>query len=235
MSEIYGKNWNPADHYRDDTIARSYDRKRFSGLSGRLFNGLEKRLIRKAFSGLARNSVIGDVPCGTGRLAEVLLDSGFCVVGVDISPQMLATARERLGRFDERFRTEISDAKALASTAYRFDAALCARVLMHFPLPEQIAFLRGVAAVTDGRLVFTQGIDTAWHRIRRWLKRGLPIQRPAVFPLSASDLRLLIEQAGLREIRRYRVLPILSESLVIVTERRTGRAINEPAGAAGGD
>jgi hypothetical protein len=33
-------------------------------------------------------------------------------------------------------------------------------------------------------------------------------------------LRQLIEQAGLREVRRYRVLPILSESLVIVTEPR---------------
>ena len=235
MSVTYGKNWNPADHYKDDAIARSYDRKRFSSLSGRFFNNLEKRLIRKAFSELARDSVIGDVPCGTGRLAEVLLDSGFSVVGIDISPEMLATARERLDRFGERFRSVTSDAKTLADTGHRFDAALCARVLMHFPLPEQIAFLRGVAAVTDGRLVFTQGIDTAWHRIRRWLKRGLPLQRPAVFPLAPSDLHRLIEQAGLREIKRYRVLPILSESLVIVTEHRTDRASGKPAGAAGGD
>ena len=229
MTATYGKNWNPADHYKDDTIARGYDRKRFRGLSGRLFNALEKRLIRRAFAGLAPGSVIGDVPCGTGRLAEVLLDSGFFVVGIDISPHMLAAARDRLGRFGERFRDATSDAKALASTGHRFDAALCARVLMHFPLPEQIAFLRGVAAVTDGRLVLTQGVDTAWHRVRRWLKRGLPLQRPAVFPLSPADLRQLIEAAGLREITRYRVLPILSESLVIVTEKMP------PAGAAGGD
>jgi SAM-dependent methyltransferase len=224
MSATYGKNWNPADHYRDDAIARNYDRQRFTSLSGRLFNALEKRLIRKAFAGLAPGAVIGDAPCGTGRLAEVLLGSGFSVVGVDISPQMLATARERLGRFGERFRTATNDAKSLADSRHRFEAALCARVLMHFPLSEQIAFLRGVAAVTDGRLVFTQGIDTGWHRVRRWLKRGLPIQRPAVYPLTRSDLRRLIEQAGLREVRRYRVLPIPSESLVIVTEPRPVQA-----------
>src|SRR6185437_15670305 len=128
MTATYGKNWNPADHYKDDTIARGYARKRFRGLSGRLFNALEKRLIRRAFAGLAPDSVIGDVPCGTGRLAEVLLDSGFSVVGIDISPHMLAAARDRLSRFGERFRDATSDAKALAGTGHRFDAALCARV-----------------------------------------------------------------------------------------------------------
>jgi hypothetical protein len=37
-------------------------------------------------------------------------------------------------------------------------------------------------------------------------------------------LRRLIEGAGLREIKRYRVLPILSESLVIVTEPDPSKA-----------
>jgi ubiquinone/menaquinone biosynthesis C-methylase UbiE len=220
MSIGYGKNWDPTENYKRKSVAESYDGLRFSSLAGRLFNTLEKRLIRRAFAGLSRTAVVGDVPCGTGRLAEELLEAGFTVVGVDISPAMLEVAGRRLARFGPKFRTETHDARDLMVQGAMFDAALCARVLMHFPLDEQIAFLRAVAAVTNGRLVFTQGLDTRYHRFRRTVKRLLGNQRPAVFPLTSADLAMLIREAGLREVQRYSVLPLLSEAVVVVTEKR---------------
>jgi hypothetical protein len=39
---------------------------------------------------------------------------------------------------------------------------LCARVLMHFPYEEQVAFLQSVASVSHGPVVFTQGVVTPW-------------------------------------------------------------------------
>ena len=176
----YGKNWNPVTFYKDRQVARSYDDERFRSLPGRVFSALEKRLVRKAFAGLPGGAVIGDVPCGTGRLSETLLGSGHTVLGVDVSPEMLDVARAKLARFGDRFSTTVCDARKLSENGVSFDAALCARVLMHFPLEEQIEFLRGVVKATKGRVVFTQGLDTPFHRARRSLKVLIGNQPPAV-------------------------------------------------------
>ncbi len=213
----YGKGWNPAEHYKQPGTADAYDRQRFSSLAGRIYNRLEKRLVRRAFADVARGAQVADIPCGTGRLAEVLADMGFRVTGIDISPQMLAVAGQRLRRCAD-FDTYVCDVRELPATGRRFEASLCARVLMHFPLAEQVAFLRAVAAVTAGRVVFTQGLDTGYHRLRRRLKRMLGHQAPAVYPLAPGDLRHLIAAAGLREVRRYTLLPLVSEAVVVVCE-----------------
>ena len=65
MSSAYGKNWNPAEYYKNSAVAESYDRQRFASVAGRLFNALEQRLIRKAFKDfrVAR-------PSGTCRAAR---------------------------------------------------------------------------------------------------------------------------------------------------------------------
>ena len=68
--------------------------------------------------------------------------------------------------------------------------------------------------------MFTQGLDTPYHRLRRMLKRVLGHQKPAVYSLSPKEATELISAAGLREIKRYRVLPGISEALVFVTEKR---------------
>lgn len=214
----YGKDWNPADHYKNVAVAESYDRSRFSSLAGRLFNAVERREIRRAFADVPRGATIGDVPCGTGRLAEALLQAGHTVLGIDISPQMLATAARRLERFGPRFTTKVCDARALTESGQKLDAALCARVLMHFPLDEQIQFLKSVAAVTSRRVVFTQGLDTPYQRLRRRTKRLLGRQNPAVFPLTRAQLAALISGAGLRLIEVRRLMPLLSESMVVITE-----------------
>jgi ubiquinone/menaquinone biosynthesis C-methylase UbiE len=225
MAFDYGKDWNPAENYKDERIAGNYDRERFSSLAGRTYNFLEKRLIRRAFAGLPRSASVADIPCGTGRLAEVLAEMGFRLTGIDISRQMLEVAERRLRRFPN-FESHVSDVRALPTAGRIFEAALCARVLMHFPLAEQVEFLRAVATVTTGRVVFTQGLDTPYHRLRRRLKRLLGHQAPAVYPLTRKDMRSLIADAGLRKVRRYTLLPLVSEEVVVVCERRAGSGVS---------
>jgi 2-polyprenyl-3-methyl-5-hydroxy-6-metoxy-1,4-benzoquinol methylase len=218
----FGKNWNPAEHYKNSDIANAYDESRFSSPAGRLFDRLEKRCVLSAFATIQPGSRIADIPCGTGRLTEILLEQGYSVDGMDISPQMLAVAAQRLDRFGARFRTRVVDARTLHGPDTEFDGVLCARVLMHFPYEEQVAFLRAVSSITSGPIVFTQGVATPWHWLRRRIKRLLGRQRPASFPLSRNQIRTLLADAALEEIWRRPVLPVLSESWVLVARRKSG-------------
>lgn len=212
------KGWDPVEHYKDVEIAERYDAERFTSLAGKVFNTLEKRNVRNAFIDLPTKAHIIDIPCGTGRLAEVLLDNGYHVTGIDISPAMLEVARRKLTRFGNRFNTRVCDARKLSELGMTFDAALCARVLMHFPLSEQINFLKGIKSVTLGRIVFTQSYDTQYQRARRRIKKLLRHANPASYPITEDDLQRLLTETGLHEVRRFRVMPLISEAITIVAE-----------------
>src|SRR5262245_38312515 len=52
------------------------------------------RAMLAGFAGLVdRGGVIADVGCGTGATSRMLADLGLDVVGIDLSPNMLAEAR----------------------------------------------------------------------------------------------------------------------------------------------
>lgn len=228
-------NWNPDEHYKSAKVAAEYDRKRFSSVAGRVFNHLEQRAITKCFGALAKGATIADAPCGTGRLAEPLLAAGYRVHGLDISDAMLEVARQRLQRFRERFTCEVTDVKQARASAPPYDGALCARVLMHFPLDQQIEFLSGVASLSRSVVVINHSLDSPYQRFRRRVKRWLGNQDPAGHPISNADIRILLQQSGLREVGRHRLISLISEAVYIVAEKIKAdptRTATSPAGAA---
>jgi 2-polyprenyl-3-methyl-5-hydroxy-6-metoxy-1,4-benzoquinol methylase len=212
-------NWNPDEHYKSTAIAADYDRNRFSSVAGKVFNFLEKRLVAKCFSRLPKGSTIADAPCGTGRLAEALLDAGYRVHGFDISGAMLGVAQQRLASHGENFTFEVVNLKDRPPSGPVFDGALCARVLMHFPLDQQVEFLTGVAGLSRSVVVINQSLDSGYQRFRRTLKRWMGNQASARFPVTNEEIRVLLEGSGLREVNRHRLLPVISEAVYIVAEK----------------
>ena len=211
--------WDPVTHYKEVAVAERYDRERFSSLSGRVFNALEKHNMRKAFRAVPREHTVMDLPCGTGRFSEVLLEEGFKVVGVDISQAMLEVAKRKVERFGTRFETRVGDVRELAKQESKvYDVALCARVLMHFPLDEQITFLRSVAKLTRGRVVFTQSLSTPYQRFRRRIKEMLGNQPPAGYPITEAELKTLLAVAGLKETGRLRPMALITEAIYVIAE-----------------
>ena len=181
---------------------------------------MEKRTIKRAFSDVPRDKTVVDVPCGTGRLAETLLQMDFTVCGVDISEAMLEVAKRKLKRYASRFRVQCADVHDLAkSQPAAFDVALCARVLMHFPLEQQIAFLASVTKAARETVVFTQSLDSPYQRLRRALKRMLRHQASAGYPITNAEIAHMLRACGLREVRRIRLMPPISEAIVIVAAK----------------
>ncbi len=63
------------------------------------------RPVRRAVNAIARNCACGsilDIGCGTGEQAQMLANSERKVVGIDLSPSMLAKAYERLEKSRSR-------------------------------------------------------------------------------------------------------------------------------------
>jgi SAM-dependent methyltransferase len=95
-----------------------------------------------------------DVGCGTGKSFRPLLDRGWEVTGCDISPAMLALAREKSG---DRVPLEVVDVREMPVLG-SFDIVFCIDDAINYlhSAEELTAALRGVAAnlAPDGLLIF---------------------------------------------------------------------------------
>ena len=131
------------DYY--EALAPTYDRERFENSYGRYVDGMERALLRAWLRGREPGTVI-DLACGTGRLLD------FAMTGVDLSPAMLARAREKWpGR-----RLVQADAAHTGLPAASFDAAACFHLLMHLDASACAAVLREAARLVKpgGSLIF---------------------------------------------------------------------------------
>jgi SAM-dependent methyltransferase len=124
-----------------------------------------------------------DAGCGTGRVAIELADRGFSVVGVDVDPAMLSTARTK--------RPEIAWVQAdLTDLAHvidaEFDVALLAGNVLIFVRPG-----------TEGDVVNAVG--------ERVVPGGLLVSGFSIRPdrLSLSHYDELAECAGLQPVARW--------------------------------
>jgi SAM-dependent methyltransferase len=131
-----------------DRIAKQYDATRGGVERGRLFAGF-----------IAEHLVDGpvlEVGIGTGAIAAALGELGYSVLGVDISAEMLAQARERLGAAVVR-----GDAQALPFASAKLHNVVFVHVLhlvgdMGGALAEAARILR-----PGGRLVAFHGTTAA--------------------------------------------------------------------------
>jgi ArsR family transcriptional regulator len=82
---------------------------------------------------------VGDLGCGTGRLAEILAPHVARVVGVDASPEMLGAARERLATHSN-VDLRVGELESLPVDSATLDAGILSLVLHH--TQEPMAALR---------------------------------------------------------------------------------------------
>lgn len=99
--------------------------------------------LDKFLATLPPNANILDVGSGPGEFSRHLIDKGFVVEGIDLSPAMLEIARAKVphGKFTNM------DMRSLTYPDGVFDALLVAYSLIHIPSPEIPKTLRGFTRV----------------------------------------------------------------------------------------
>jgi ubiquinone/menaquinone biosynthesis C-methylase UbiE len=131
-------------HY--SRLAPAYDRRwdRYSlGSLGKLVERLDLRGSERVL----------DIACGTGRLEELLREQhpGLDVTGVDLSPDMLTVARERLPE-DARTRWLQGTDESVKLPEASFDLVTCNNAFHLFP-DQQASLHRMARLVRPGGLV----------------------------------------------------------------------------------
>lgn len=142
---------------------------------------------------LPAGSIVIDVGCGTGRALPAIRDAvgpGGSVVGIDLTPQMLAVAQPRAAA--SRAPLVLADARSLPIADAAADAVFAAGLVTH--LPDADAGLRELARVTrpGGRLVLFHPSGRAALAARHG--RAL---RPDE-PLAETPLRRTTQRTGWR-------------------------------------
>lgn len=154
-----------------------------------------------------------DAGCGTGALAVELAARGATVLAVDLSPTLIALARERLpsdlgeGHID----FEVGDMAALATGD--FDHVVAMDSLIHYDVADGIRVLSTLAPRVHGSILFTHAPSTLlleiMHASGKLFPRG--DRAPAIQPVSGRRLaRMLDSEANLDGWERGRVCRINS-------------------------
>ena len=153
-----------ADYYRWQSLL--YDWTRWAFLFGR------QRLVSKLAATLPPPKRILEIGCGTGtnmlRLAEAFPTAH--ILGVDLSPHMLAIARRKLARFGDRVSVQPCAYEAPLGGSDGYDIIVVSYALsMMNPGYEAVLSAcqkdmspRGVIAVVDFH-------DSRWAWFRRWM------------------------------------------------------------------
>jgi SAM-dependent methyltransferase len=188
-----------SDHDRD--LARAFDAQAAAFERAKVQRDAASLARFVAFAALAPGARVLDAGCGPGLVAEAFLESGFEVLGADLSAEMIRRARERCARFGARARFEQRSFYDL-DPGGPVDCALSRNVLHH--LEDPVTFVRRqVALVRPGGAVLaldhTADPDPARQDWAQGIERDR--DRTHVRSLTLGEMADLFADAGLEQIR----------------------------------
>jgi magnesium-protoporphyrin O-methyltransferase len=134
-----------------------------------------------------------DAGCGTGALAVEAAKRGADVVAVDLSPNLVDVARERMPHnLPGTITWHAGD--MLDESFGRFDHVVAMDSVIHYEASDKVGALARLAARTDGQVLFTFAPKTpllaAMHTVGKAFPRG--DRSPAIVPISENNLRKMI-------------------------------------------
>jgi SAM-dependent methyltransferase len=185
-----------------------------SSLRAKLANWGEQRAFRRLLDQAPAAGSVLDIACGTGRFLGPLLDRGYRVAGVDLSPQMLEIARRRFGHHPGLLSLQEGDAERLPFDSGAFDGISCMRLYQRVPSAARLQMLREVRRVGKGWAILFFGASTPWLDLRRRLRARLARRPNRRYPVTYPQLLAELRAADLTVQARAWAIPYLAEGLL---------------------
>jgi magnesium-protoporphyrin O-methyltransferase len=136
-----------------------------------------------------------DAGCGTGALSVEAAYRGAQVVAIDLSPTLIALARERLPHSLGQGAIEFHVGDMLDPTLGRFDYVVAMDSLIHYRPGDTVRVLEGLAQRTEHSLLFTFAPRTVALSVMHAVGRMFPRadRAPAIEPVGPQALLRLIQ------------------------------------------
>ncbi len=195
----------PSEHLT--TVGTDYDAmaQAYTAFAGEAFAGRPlNHVLVQAFAGLVRQAgggPVADVGCGPGHVTRYLRDRGVDAFGVDLSPQLVAAAREA----NPGVRFDVGDMGALDVPSGSLTGVLANYSLIHTPpdmLPATLTELSRVLAPGGHLLVAFQALAGSDATAEPFDHKVSPAWR-----YSPDHMVDLLEQVGVHETARLVIAP----------------------------
>lgn len=207
------------------TLARAAEYKRYHTKDwtwGRLVTWLEQRAIARELGRYrwSPSDQLLDIPCGTGILGRTLHRFPFKISASDISPEMMDLARAEYPA-DRLVACVQADITNTSFPRASFACVVTLGFLHRVPAEIKRAALREIAALSCRLVIVSCSLDSPLQRLKRaslrWVWRG---HAPAPCPAPLDAIVAECESHGLRLVRAFSVLPLLSAHALLVLEKR---------------
>lgn len=163
---------------RTEEGAESYATKYDLELHKRISSYFERRAVERALERAGvKDGLILDVPCGAGRLTEVLAPFARRIVSADYSPTMVKVHKRRHG--DRHPDALVADSFRLPFRDRTFDVVYSARLSHHIGDEAlRLAYLREVLRVAKGWTIVTIFDSRSLKNVLRNIRRVFNKKRP---------------------------------------------------------
>lgn len=132
---------------------------------------IEHDIIRELLKDIPNGATVLDVPFGTGRFVELYLDKDMAVHGLDISVDMVETAKRQLGDAFDRCSVQIGSADGLPYEDGRFDLIVCCRFLGLVSLDMAARVLSELNRVSCGKTILYMHVKHDVHGVEKLVER----------------------------------------------------------------
>ena len=188
----------------------------FSGLKVDFFTKAKAhylvRILTERFGDISRIELL-DVGCGIGNLHPFLTKAVGRTVGVDVSSDCIATARERNPSVDYR----LYEGNRLPFADASFDVALTICVMHHVPPADWPLFARELRRVVKPRGVGLVFEHNPYNFLTRYVVSSCEFDKDAVL-LNGGTAKRVLTEAGFSDVvvRHILSIPAASQSLLQV-------------------
>ncbi|MCF8165478.1 MAG: magnesium protoporphyrin IX methyltransferase [Rhodoferax sp.] len=156
---------------------------------------MRSNLIARLPESLSGKRIL-DAGCGTGALALELANKGASVVAIDLSPNLIELAKERIAPAD-RQNIDFRSGDMLDDSLGEFDYVVGMDSMIHYCADDMLVVLEKLAPRVSHKIVFTFAPSTLPLEIMIRVGRLFPRKDRAPFiePISQTKLSKLIDQS----------------------------------------